>query len=65
MAVNDRARRGIELDAQRDQPGVEDLLVLRRERREVQNARRERTSRAVQGTLLSSNARPVREPLPA
>ena len=36
---------------ERDEPGVERLVIRRRERREVLETRRERTSRAVQGTL--------------
>ena len=38
-------------EAERDEPGVERLVVRRGQRRKVLEARRERISRAVQGTL--------------
>ncbi len=52
VGVDHGARVVGKVDAQGPEPVVEDTRVLVGERREVLNARRERNSRAVQGTLL-------------
>ena len=65
VAVDRCARARGQVDPLRRQPRLEGVLVRGREWREVRDARRERSSRPVQGTLLWSNARPAREPLPA
>jgi hypothetical protein len=65
MAVDGLADGWFQAEAQGVEPRVEDVAELGGQGREALNARRERISRAIQGTLLWVVLRFVREPLPA
>ena len=65
MAVDGGPGLGVDPQVEGLEPRREGVAVRLGELGEVRNARRERTSRAVQGTLLKIVHRAVREPLPA
>ena len=54
VAVDGVADRRLQPEAKRIKAGIEDVGVIGGQRRKVRNTRRERISRAIQGTLLRS-----------
>ena len=65
MAVDGVAGGGVKPDVQRFEAPVQDVAIRGGQGREVLDARRERISRAIQGTPPVVVLRSVREPLPA